>query len=223
MRKRRSRYRAGLRLQVSALSLALAMLLPAHRAAAQDGCGDAKDSLAGPYDFRTVPPKIRRDVEANHFTPQVQQLRRGQSVRVRGGVGRDIDYTLHLMPNHPYALLAMTRLAEREKVPKPRGAQYPVTCYFERAIGFVPDDYGVHVLYGLHLARSGNAAEARRHLEIATAKAPDNADVQYNAGLVYFELKDFDKSLEHARRAYELGFALPGLRRKLEAQGKWSG
>jgi hypothetical protein len=204
-------------------ALCLALSICASHAGAQDGCGDAKDSLAGPYDFRTVPPKIRRDVEANHFTPRVQQLRRGQSVRVRGGVGRDIDYTLHLMPNHPHALLAMTRLAEREKVPKPRGAQYPVTCYFERAIGFVPDDYGVRVLYGLHLARSGNAAEARRHLEIATAKAPDNADVQYNAGLVYFELKDFDKSLEHARRAYELGFALPGLRRKLEAEGKWSG
>lgn len=203
-------------------ALCFALSLCATHAGAQSGCGDAEDSLAGPYDFRTVPDKIRRDVEANHFTPQVQQLRRGQSVRVRGGVGRDIDYTLHLMPNHPYALLAMTRLAEREKVLKPRGAQYPVTCYFDRAIGFVPDDYRVRVIYGLYLAGTGNAAEARQQLEIATLKAPDDADVQYNAGLAYFELKDFDKSLEHARRAYELGFALPGLRRKLEAEGKWS-
>jgi tetratricopeptide (TPR) repeat protein len=202
----------------------MVLVYPFAAVNAQDaeGCGSAQDSAAGPYDYRTVQEKIRADVERNHFTRPVQMLVRGESTRVPGGVGRDISYTLHLMPNHPQALLAMMRLGEKEKVPRPRGARYPVDCYFERAIGFVPDDYNVRVLYGVHLARTGKAQEARPHLEMAAEKAPDDANVQYNLGLAYFEIKDYDKSLEHARRAYALGFALPGLRRKLEAEGKWA-
>jgi tetratricopeptide (TPR) repeat protein len=212
------------RLRMVRLLACLACCALPVAAAAQDdigGCGNARDSAAGPYDYRTVKPKIRDDVERNHFTRPVQMLTRGESTRVAGGVGRDISYTLHLMPNHPQALLAMMRLSEKEKAARPKGARYPVACYFERAIDFVPDDYNVRVLYGVHLARSGNAQEARRQLEIAAENAPDDANVQYNVGLGYFEIDDFDKSLEHARRAYALGFALPGLRRKLEAQGKW--
>jgi tetratricopeptide (TPR) repeat protein len=211
------------RLLALAGALAIGLALPGAHAQDTAGCGSAEDSAAGPYDYRTVKARIREDVERNHFTPPVQMLVRGQSTRVAGGVGRDISYTLHLMPNHPQALLAMMRLGEKEKSPRPRGARYPVACYFERAIGFVPDDYNVRVLYGVYLARAGQAQEARRHLELAAEKAPDDANVQYNVGLAYFELKDFDKSLEHAKRAYELGFELPGLRRKLEAEGKWSG
>jgi hypothetical protein len=209
------------------LALALALLPQGHaaRPAMQEvapGCGNPHDSAAGPYDYRTIDPWLRQDVERNHFTAQVQMLQRGESTRRRGGVGRDISYTLHLMPNHPQALLAMMRYGEKLKQPVPDGASYPVTCYFERAIAFVPDDYGVRVLYGVYLARSGHPQEARRQLEQATQSAPNDANVQYNAGLAYFELKDFDKAREHAQRAYALGFQLPGLRRKLEAEGKWS-
>ena len=211
----------ALRAVACSFALALALAMP-DAGARQPGCGEARDSLSGPYDYRTVPPKIRRDVELNHFTPPVQQLIRGESLHGRGAVGRDIDYTLHLMPNHPQALLAMMRLADKEKVLKPRGAMYPVACYFERALGFVPDDYSVRVMYGLYLARTGSPAEAREHLETATSKAPDDPNVQYNAGLAYFELKDYDRARVHAQRAYQLGFGLPGLRRKLEAQGKWT-
>jgi tetratricopeptide (TPR) repeat protein len=209
--------------------LVCAMLAPTLAGGAAPGpahpeCGDAHDSLAGPYDYRTMDPKMRREVEEHHFTPQVQMLMHGESTRIRGvrGVGRDISYTLHLMPNHPQALLAMMRLAEREKTLRAPGARYPVACYFERAIGFVPNDYNVRVLYGVYLAKNGDPGEARKQLEAATQHAPNDASVQYNAGLAYFDLKDFDKAREHARRAYSLGFELPGLRRKLEAQGKWA-
>jgi hypothetical protein len=210
------------------LACALALLPAGHAARrgpiqeAAPGCGNAYDAAAGPYDYRTVDPWIRNDVERHHFTNRVRMLQRGQSTRVQGGVGVDIDYTLHLMPNHPQALLAMMRYSEKLKQPTPRGARYPVMCYFERAIAFVRDDYSVRVLYGVYLARSGNPQEARQQLEQATQSAPDDANIQYNAGLAYFELKDFDKAREHAQRAYALGFQLPGLRRKLEAEGKWS-
>jgi hypothetical protein len=38
---------------------------------------------------------------------------------------------------------------------------------------------------------------------------------------VYFDLKDYDKSLEHAQIAYAQGFPLPGLKHKLQKAGKW--
>ena len=46
-----------------------------------------------------------------------------------------------------------------------------------------------------------------------------NANIHYNLGLVYLDLKDYPKAREHAQRAYELGFALTGLRKRLEAGG----
>jgi hypothetical protein len=207
---------------ISAWLLWLALALGSGLSGAQGPtiCGDARDSLTAPRDYRTVKPTFLKDVERNHFTAPVQMLLRAESTQV-GGVGRDISYTLHVIPNHPQALLAMMRLAEKEKVERPRGARFPVWCYFERALGFVPDDYNVRVLYGTYLARSRKEQDAREHLQRAAQQAPDDPNVQYNLGLAYFEIKDFDKSLEHARRAYALGFALPGLRRKLEAEGKW--
>jgi len=40
-------------------------------------------------------------------------------------------------------------------------------------------------------------------------------------GLIYFDLKDYDKALSFAHRAYGSGFPLPGLRDKLKKVGKW--
>jgi hypothetical protein len=226
--QRRPACRSLLPFAAAASALVLVAVVPAQAnrtgppEEVASGCGNPRDAAAGPYDYRTVDPWIRRDVEVNHFTAQVQMLERGQSTRVPGGVGRDINYTLMLMPNHPQALLAMMRYSQKLNQPTPRGARYPVACYFERAIAFVPDDYAVRVLYGIYLARSGQPQQARQHLEAATQNAPDDPNVQYNAGLAYFELKDFDKARESAQRAYALGFQLPGLRRKLEAEGKWS-
>jgi hypothetical protein len=49
----------------------------------------------------------------------------------------------------------------------------------------------------------------------------DNPFTYYNAGLMYFELKKYDKSLQQAHRAYELGFVRPDLRNALKNVGKW--
>ena len=50
---------------------------------------------------------------------------------------------------------------------------------------------------------------------------PDDMNVQYNLGLAYFRLKDYDKALFHAQRAYARGAQLPGLERMLRNVGKW--
>jgi tetratricopeptide (TPR) repeat protein len=60
-----------------------------------------------------------------------------------------------------------------------------------------------------------------RRFKEANGLLGDDLNVHYNLGLAYFELKDYDQALEHAKRAYALGHPLPGLRDKLKRAGKW--
>jgi predicted Zn-dependent protease len=180
-------------------------------------CGDLRNHY-GPFDYRTQTAAQRGVVERAHFTSQVEQLRAGESTSV---VGADIAYTLHVFPNHPRALNAMSRLALREKRPQPPGANFPVECYFERAIRFQPQDASPYLVYGMHLSRAGQHKRAVEAIQIAAQLAPDDANVNYNLGLAYFELKDYDNALKHAELAYAAGFPLEGLRRMLKKAGKW--
>src|SRR4030095_6093533 len=101
------------------------------------------------------------------------------------------------------------------------GAQYTLACYFDRAIRFAGDDGVVRLIYGTYLSRAGNQQDARKQLEMGLTLEPNNANIHYNLGLLYFDLKDYPKARLHAQRAYELGFTLPGLKRKLEDARQW--
>jgi len=50
----------------------------------------------------------------------------------------------------------------------------------------------------------------------------ESAEVHYNLGLLYLEVKNSDLALEHAHKAYALNHPLPGLRNRLQAMGRWS-
>ena len=78
------------------------------------------------------------------------------------------------------------------------------------------------MIHGFYLLKHGQAAEAVKELEEASKGMDDDANLHYNLGLAYLEIKDFDRALAHAHEAYRLGFQLEGLRRKLVAAGKWS-
>jgi len=157
-------------------------------------------------------------VETFHLTPNVVNLISTQSA---GTIGGDLDYTLRAFPNHHRALMAMAKLGEKEKAAKPRGATYGVQCYFQRALRFRDDDATVKMIYASYLAKNGNRVEALSQLDEAARLESDNANIAYNTGLIYFDLKDYEKSLFYAHRAYGLGFPLPGLRNKLKRAGKW--
>jgi hypothetical protein len=49
---------------------------------------------------------------------------------------------------------------------------------------------------------------------------PNSAEVHYNFGLLYVATGELDLAVEHANRAYGLGFPLPGLRRMLANAGR---
>ena len=79
----------------------------------------------------------------------------------------------------------------------------------------------VKVVYGNYLIKRGKPQEAVGQLEAALAQAGDNANVHYNLGLAYVDLKRYDKALNSAHAAYRLGFPLPGLKNKLQRVGAW--
>lgn len=54
--------------------------------------------------------------------------------------------------------------------------------------------------------------------EATEGKSPE---INYNLGLLLVEMKDYDGAVERAKRAYQLGYPLPGLKNKLVRLAKW--
>jgi len=202
---------------MNAVIVAVALLLATFTSAAADfeDCGDLANAY-GPFDYRTSKDKLLI-VDGTRFTRDVEALRRGNT----GPLGADIDYTLRASPNHHRALIAMANLGRNLNTEQPQGAKYTVACYFDRAIRFAGDDGVVRLIYGTYLSRAGKLQDARQQLELGLTLEPANANIHYNLGLLYFDLKDYPKARLHAQRAYELGFQLPGLKRKLEEARQW--
>lgn len=205
------------------MAIALAVFTLALPAAAQtvgaSGCGDLANGGNGPFDYRSERRDIRALAEANHFTPEVETLIRGKSTHLIGG---DIHFVLMAFPNHPRALLAMMRLGEKLKTPMPPGAAYPVECYFDRALRFRPDDNVARMTYAMFLSRMGRTTEALQQLDRVAGTAGDNAFTHFNAGILYFEIKQYDKAREQAHAAMALGLPRTELREQLKSVGKWT-
>lgn len=196
-------------------------------------CGDLTNAF-GPFDYRD--PAVRQGasnplhlVESAHFTREVEGLINGKS----GYLWSDINYTLRAFPNHHRALYSISRY-ERQQINKNRaeGKTYtppgdntgwPLTaeCYFDRAIRWRPDDSDVRLIYGIHLHLSGKLEQALQQYKISEKIQPKSADLNYNMGLLYFDMKQYVLAKEYAKRAYQLGYPLPGLRKKLANVGQW--
>jgi tetratricopeptide (TPR) repeat protein len=180
-------------------------------------CGNPFVNTFGPHDYRVEQGQKRKIVEDYHFTPQVELLVSGHSA----SLGSDIDYTLRAFPNHHRALISMMNLGAKMKTAMPQGAQFSVECYFKRALKFRPDDTVARMIYAKYLISDGRKADAIRQVEFAAQGAQDDGFAQYNAGLIYLELGEFDKALQQAHKALGLGFERPGLKQQLQAAGKW--
>ncbi|ALT77266.1 tetratricopeptide repeat protein [Paucibacter sp. KCTC 42545] len=195
-------------------------------------CGPIRGGHYGPYDYRPdhqknagsdpLPHAEKRVlVEGAHFTPRVENLIGAQSGGQIGSPGPDLSYTLRAFPNNHRALVSVMRYGEKFKTETPPGLQYPVECYFERAIRFAGNDSIVRIIYATYLTKKNRLAEAKAQLNSATQLAADNAFTHYNIGLAYYEMKEYGPALESAHRAIALGFDKPDLREKLIAAGQW--
>jgi tetratricopeptide (TPR) repeat protein len=178
----------------------------------------------GPLDYRTATDEDKRLVEGSHFVPDVENLKHGAKHPARGYVmdpGSEIDYTLRSFPNHPRALLALTRLSFRDQSDQPGGTKARVSCYFSSAIKFRPDDAIVRVLFGAYLIKKHKSDKAIEQFEKAKELGGESASMWYNLGLAYLEIKRYPEALEAAHKAYALGFPLPGLRDRLKSVNAW--
>jgi hypothetical protein len=170
------------------------------------------------WDYR-VDKQFYALVEDAHFTPPVEALIRGRTGQLPGP---DIDYTLSVFPNHYRAIMAATRLAEREESQGRKSQlKLPVECYYERAVRFKPDDLVARMLYAQFLGKRKREEEAKSHLRETQRRAKDNPLTLRNIGLVYMELKDYDNALMVAHRLLEVEPADPVLKGALVSAGKW--
>jgi tetratricopeptide (TPR) repeat protein len=207
--------RIGLALLAGILLQEPALALEVTRA----DCGPLSNSV-GPYDYRVevrTKSEILSNVEGHHFTPNVENLIKGES----SYIGSDINYVLRAFPNHHRALVSLLRLAERSNSENIPGLLRPVSCWYLRAMDFAPDDAAVHSIYAVHLYRTKHLAQATEQIDSAIKLGATDGNTYYNAGLIYFANKDYPKALEYAKKAYESGYALVGLRKKLESVGQW--
>ncbi len=197
--------------------LALAGALPSAQAqVSASGCGSLANGY-GPFDYRKSTPKNLAIVEDYHFTPRVEALLGGTT----GDIGADIAYTLHAYPNHHRALIAMMRVGERDKTTQPKGARYPVECYMERAVRFARDDAVAQMIYATYLIHNNRDSDARARLEAAREIGKDNPFTQFNVGMLYFDMKDYDRALAQAQLAQRLGFERTTLKERLQGVGRW--
>jgi hypothetical protein len=198
------------------LSVATASGVRAEGIAA--ACGSL-ENMYGPFDY--VDPVDRADklpvVEAYHFTPDVEQLRRGKS---SSSIANDIDYTLRAFPNHHRALNSLATYVLRGG--RMGGAHYSVDCYFDRAIRWRPEDPVVRMIYANFLQKRKDADGARAQFETALKLAPTSPEVNYNAGLFFFQQGNYSAARECAHVAYAGGYPLPGLKNKLIQAGHWN-
>lgn len=203
--------------------------LPIHAQELPSGCGSLRmQGRFGPYDYRAsryIPETTYRShqallgiVENRHFTPEVEALIRGGTGATPGG---DIAYTLHAFPNHHRALIAVDALSQKENTTKPFGTNYDIECWFSRATAWRPDDAIVRMIYANFLVRNKRFKDAERQLNVATDLAGDNAFTYNNIGLIYFDMKNYEKALIHAHKSYELGLRIPTLQDALKSVGKW--
>jgi uncharacterized protein (TIGR02996 family) len=194
------------------------LLYMAGLAQAQEGsaCGSLKNH-DGPFDYRTANGQQKSLVEDNHFTPSIENLIKDHD----NPFANDISYTLRVFPNHPRALITMQRLADREKVDKPAHAQWPMACYYQRAIQFQPKDTMPRMLYADYLAKRNQPAEATRQLDEVIRLADDNPFTHYNVGLIFLDMKNYERALVQAHRAEELGLPRTEIKDRLVAEGKW--
>ncbi len=205
----------------------LCMLLLAAGAWAQQvdslgECGTLENPY-GPFDYTNPVHRAEKlpRVEKAHFDVGVRNLQ-GHRAKVFtwNSLAGDIGYTLRAFPNHHGALYVMAQyyiLGYDKFYPM----QYTPECWFKRARKFKPSDGNIWLIEGIYEARRGRVEEAEKSYKAAIRLMPDAPEPHYNLGLLYIETKNYSLARKHAKRAYELGYPLPGLKNKLEKLGEW--
>jgi tetratricopeptide (TPR) repeat protein len=101
-----------------------------------------------------------------------------------------------------------------------KGQRGPAMVSIGEAISSHPSYDGSYIAKSMLLRDEGKLLEAHQAL-LDGEKATEgrSAELQYALGLSYFQRKEFEKARDAARKAYQLGYPLPGLRDRLKKSG----
>jgi tetratricopeptide (TPR) repeat protein len=199
------------------LFVILLLIVYSSQGNADESCNRLSGNLFDYNDLIAQWPDVYNfspNVGGLHFKPQVERLESGATSTIMG----DLDYILRAIPNHHRALWAVSRYERRFGM---KGEYPPAECYFKRAIEFRPNDPAVHLIFGMHLHLSGKLDEALKEYKISEQIFPNSPELYYNMGLLYFDRKEYALAKQHAQKAYQMGYPLPGLRNKLKSIGQW--
>jgi len=203
-------------LHLGRTALAVIVVALSASTAHAEECGPLPSGGYGPYDYRTDRDKVAL-VEKFHFTPSIEALIPSGN----GPVGAELDYVLDKFPNHHRALAAAVRMAERDKTFRLKGSVRVVECYFDRALRFRRDDTVVRSMFAHYLGQIGRTDDAIAQLDIGLGFASENALTHRNIGIVFAELKQYDRAVTQARKARDLGYPGTDLIDRLRAVGQW--
>jgi tetratricopeptide (TPR) repeat protein len=131
---------------------------------------------------------------------------------------KEVVYTYrHLEPGMPmYSTVAIAL----GSIWLDRGQPDRATSYFRSVIESAPEDPTGYVALSTVLQRQKMWAEARSALlEGDKATGGTSAEIAYQLGLVSLQMGDKDAAAQYARKAYGMGYPLPGLRRRLQEAG----
>jgi tetratricopeptide (TPR) repeat protein len=180
-------------------------------------CGNVFDAPLGPWDYNDAANAFELNtINKNHFPSYVEGLERGKS---SVNAMDDIAFVLRYFPNHHRALNAVARYDVERGIPAFHESWLTGDCWFQRALQFRPKDGVVWLVFANYKARKDQREEALEAYQQALELLGENPEVHYNMGLLYVKLGQYEKALEHARKAYEGNYPLQGLRRKLADKG----
>lgn len=170
--------------------------------------------------------KYLKLVEGAHLKPAIDSMYSGKAVYVlqggkTGTVYHDLDFVLRWYPNHPKGLLKMAEFLDKFRGDRTIPHGVSIEKYFNKAFQLYPTDATARFIHAITLHKKDKHEDALKEYKHAAALGLDNAEFHYNIGLLYFEMNDLEQSTTHAKKAYSLGYPLPGLQNKLQERGKW--
>lgn len=168
------------------------------------------DSL-GPWDYTN--PETHQylpRVEGSYFPQHVENL---SGDPTQGAISA--AKTLRVYPNHHRALYTVMRYYRDYPNDKHDNKIYTMECLFKRANFFSPSDPMVYMLNGMYYHWNSDFVGSKMKYLQAYELAPENPQINYNLGLMYYDQGDYENAAKHAEIAYDGGYPLQGLRKKL--------
>jgi len=173
------------------------------------------DSKVTPHNYfgGNYRAQLLEDVEQYHLDKGKRQL-------LSGGhrleyAWDNFEFILAHFPNHPQALRHLYQTAKK------MGSPHKAEPFFRRALRLYPDEPASHTLYGIFNYEQGEPEKAAEQFRTALELEPGSAEIEYNLGLALFASGQYTEAERLATQAYEAGFPLPGLKKKLKRVGHW--